>query len=103
MAKPRAMARPWIPVISTGGYRSADFAASREASSWGAAATERVEVISYFVAGPKRSRSKLRMNSDHEPRGSLGSQNPYAEKMKWKPMIRRNAGVMKKARQSRGA
>lgn len=29
-----------------------------------------------FVAGPKRSRSKLRTVSDHEPRGSLGSQNP---------------------------
>src|SRR5262245_50004798 len=61
------------------------FAARRSVSLWCAAASERVVLT--LVAGPKQSRSQWRMHSDHEPRGSLGSQNPRAEKMKWKPRI----------------
>ena len=52
--------------------------------SYGRAATLRRVVT--FVAGPKRRSSQDATKSDHDPRGSLGSQNPYVVKIEWNAM-----------------
>src|SRR6266478_4051449 len=65
----------------TGDRLSADLAARRVARSCESYASERRSEV--LVAGPKRNSSHDPTKSDHEPRGSFGNQNPYAEKMTW--------------------
>src|SRR5947209_3100798 len=72
--KPFATAATCASLKMTGGYFSAFFAARRAARSCGTRASERDSVV--FVARPKRKSSHEPTKSDHDPRGSFGSQNP---------------------------
>jgi hypothetical protein len=49
-----------------------------------------------LVAGPNRRSSHEATKLDHEPRGSLGSQEPYAVKMQWNARIIANSVHMYK-------
>lgn len=80
-AKPSPTARAWMPENRTGGYFNARRAAARCPVSCGRCATDRR--VATFVAGPKARISFAHTSLDHDPRGSLGSQNPYAPRMTW--------------------
>ena len=62
--------------VAVGFRRRVLLGVARDAWTEGRAATERRVVT--LVAGPNRKSSQEPTKSDQEPRGSLGSQNPYA-------------------------
>src|SRR4051812_24222361 len=75
------MAMACRPENETASRASILFASSRESLSWRTPASERR--VDTFVASPNRISSQARTKSDQEPRGSLGSQKPYAVTMRW--------------------
>jgi hypothetical protein len=82
---PRAIADASTPVKITGGWRKAALAARRLAESCATCATDRRVVTD--VAFPYFNNSQDATKSDQDPRGSLGSQNPYAQNIACVAMI----------------
>jgi hypothetical protein len=81
-ANPRPTARACTPVNFTAGRFRAHLVASRWTRACGRRASEHVSSVLVAVP-PARNSSHAPTNSDHDPRGSFGSQNPEALKMAW--------------------
>src|SRR5437870_1819420 len=74
--KPWAMAWSWASLNVTGGYFNTSRGSEAPRITWSVAGT------TYLVVRPYRNNSHAPTNSDHDPRGSLGNQNPYAPKIR---------------------